>query len=107
MAVNMSFHACTRMSQRAVTPDVIDLALQYGRIFYAAGARHVFVAGRDVPAHLRHLQERLEGVTLVFSLSDDVLITVYRNRNASARIKRLDKTDRSRRRRAACGRHIA
>ena len=37
----------------------------------------------------------------------DVIITAYRNREASARIKRLDKQDRSRRKRALLALGIA
>jgi hypothetical protein len=107
MAMNVSHHASIRMAQRAISAEAIELALQYGRVHHAAGARHVFLAARDLPAHLRHLQERFEGVTVVLDPRFDNVITAYRNRNASAGIKRLDKTDRSRRRREANGRRAA
>jgi hypothetical protein len=107
MIIQMTEHATLRMSQRAISPETIGLALQYGRVYHKAGARHVFLAARDLPPELRRLQERLEGVTLVLDPVHDLLITTYRNRGASAQIKRLDKCDRSRRRRAADQRRAA
>ncbi|MEB3220852.1 MAG: DUF4258 domain-containing protein [Candidatus Sericytochromatia bacterium] len=107
MSVEFSLHAETRMAQRAISSEAIELALRYGRVFYCAGARHIFLAARDLPAHLRRQQERLEGITLVMDPVWDVIITAYRNREASARIKRLDKQDRSRRKRALLALGIA
>lgn len=107
MAIHVSHHASIRMAQRAISAEALELALQYGRVHHSAGARHIFLAARDFPAHLRRSQERFEGVTLVLDPVVDIIITVYRNRNASAGIKRLDKTDRSRRRREAHGRRAA
>ncbi|MEB3330178.1 MAG: hypothetical protein VKQ33_13185 [Candidatus Sericytochromatia bacterium] len=89
----------TRMSQRAISAEAVELVLRYGRVFHCAGARHVFLAARDLPDDLRRQRERLEGITLVMDPVWDVIITAYRNKAASARIKRLDKQDRSRRKR--------
>jgi hypothetical protein len=107
MSLELSSHAATRMSQRAISSEAIELVLRYGRVFHCAGARHVFLAARDLPAHLRRQQERLEGITLVMDPVWDIIITAYRNKEASARIKRLDKLDRSRRKRAMLALGIA
>lgn len=97
--VYLTRHAESRRAQRNLSQRDIEFVLDYGRTMRCAGARHVFLARRDMPAdrQLRRQFERLEGTTLVMCDQGDVpvLITAYRNRNAWKQIRRKAKYDRS------------
>lgn len=79
-----SRHAQLRQAQRNMSNADVDFVLGHGRHVRCAGALHVFLGRRDIPAD-KESQRRfghLEGTVLV--LADDqelVLITAYRNRD--------------------------
>jgi Domain of unknown function (DUF4258) len=78
-------HARTRMSQRAIRLDVMQLAMLFGREVHAANAVFVVVGRREVDdARVDGIDiNDLEGIHVVCSRGGDV-ITVYRDRTLRA-----------------------
>lgn len=84
-APRVTAHARTRMSQRAIRPDVLDLAMLFGREVHAANAVFVVVGHREViEAREDGIDiEFLDGIHVVCSRRGAV-ITVYRDRSLRA-----------------------
>lgn len=62
----LSAHARTRMQQRAIRPEMIDLALRYGTIRYCHGSRVYEVRDRSlVGTPYERMTERLRGLAVV------------------------------------------
>lgn len=82
--IRYTTHAAGRSARRNLSDDDVEFVLAHGRRVHRAGALHVFLAGRDIPADKAIVRRygHLEGTMLV--LSEDsgelVLITAYRNR---------------------------
>ncbi len=78
-------HARTRMSQRAIRPEILRLAMIFGREVHAANAVFVVVGRREVSeARVDGIDiNDLEGIHVVCSRGGDV-ITVYRDRTLRA-----------------------
>jgi hypothetical protein len=90
---HVSKHAEMRMAQRNLTPEEIEVVLQHGRVEYRTGAKFFFLAKRNLPqAETRDL-ERLVGATVI--TAQNVILTVYRDRNAISSIRRKPKLTRS------------
>ncbi|NJO07867.1 MAG: DUF4258 domain-containing protein, partial [Chloroflexaceae bacterium] len=89
--MHCSDHAMYRQAQRNLSDRDVQFVLDYGRTFYCAGAKHVFLGRRDIPRDpdVRRQYARLEGTTLVVSENDGVtvLITAYRNRRGQKHIR--------------------
>jgi hypothetical protein len=78
-------HLHKRMHRRGLSLDAVSAVLTYGRCVYARGAR-VFAIGRreaEAFAHEADL-EPYRGVQVVCDSGDDVVMTIYRNRDFSA-----------------------
>lgn len=87
--IPQTHHLKQRMAQRNISPDDLDFVLQYGKEFHCAGAVHVHLRRRDIPARWQNEYARLEGTTVILSQDEAVAITVYRNRQSGPRrIKR-------------------
>ncbi len=87
MQLNIRYtaHAVSRSAQRNLSFDDVQFVLTHGRRTYCAGALHVFLARRDIPAEKALARQfgHLEGTVLVLSPTADndlTLITAYRNR---------------------------
>ena len=93
-------HARERQAQRNLSAEDVQFVWEYGRAYRCAGAVHVFLGRRDLPADKTMYQRfaRLEGTTLVLDDTDTepVLITVYRNRRGIKRIRSKTKYERCR-----------
>lgn len=78
-------HARTRMSQRAIRPAIVQLAMLFGREVHAANAVFVVVGRREIcEARVDGIDiHDLEGIHVVCSRRGDV-ITVYRDRTLRA-----------------------
>jgi hypothetical protein len=83
-------HAARRMAQRNLDLGDVALVLRFGRRIFNAGAKFYFLGSREVAGAGFPELERLEGTVIVTSHSGSIL-TIYRNRRALARIKRLKK----------------
>lgn len=75
-------HAGNRMNHRRISTASIDLVIEYGRVVFTRGAM-IYAIGRNEVE--RYKKEKVdlsdcEGIQVVCSL-DDVVLTVYRNRN--------------------------
>ncbi len=94
-------HAVHRQAQRNLSDRDVRFVVEHGRRIYCAGALHIFLGQRDIPADraIQRQFRRLEGTTLVMGMLDDalILITAYRNRRGFKQIRSKAKYDRSRR----------
>jgi hypothetical protein len=82
------------MVLRDLTVVDLEYVLWFGRRYYCAGVLHVFMGSRDFPAQDKRIPglARLEGTTIVLDPEDgETVITVYRNRKASGKIRRKAK----------------
>lgn len=91
-------HALHRQAQRNLSDDDIQFVIEHGRRVYCAGALHVFLGGRDIPAGkaVARRYGRLEGTVLVLAGTADelVLVTAYRNRRGLKAVRAKAKYDR-------------
>ena len=96
--IRYTAHALNRQAQRNLSPNDIQFVLQHDRRVHNAGALHVFLGGRDIPADrtLARQYGRLEGTMLVLHLSADeaILVTTYRNRRGLKAVRTKTKYDR-------------
>lgn len=87
----LSAHAIHRQARRNLSQADIEFVLDYGQQRHCAGALHIFLGRRDIPAD-KETQRRfgqLEGTVLVIAETAHgmLLITAYRNREALKRIR--------------------
>lgn len=75
-------HAQKRMAQRNVSEKQVSFILDHGYTVHRAGAVLVSLRGKDIPKTLRANDQfaRLEGVTVVLSRENPIVLTVWRNR---------------------------
>ena len=94
--VKLSTHAHKRVSQRGLTMQEVYFVLNFGRRIFRTGIRFVFLAARDIPRDLMRSHGHLVGATLLVG-GDDTLLTVYKNPQALATIKKKRKNARAER----------
>ena len=96
--VQRTVHALNRQAQRNLSDDDVRFVLAHGRRVHNAGALHVFLGGRDIPADKTLAQRygRLEGTVLVLNCAagEWTLITAYRNRRGLKAVRAKRKYDR-------------
>ena len=80
-------HAQQRMAQRNVSAIQISFILEHGEETHCAGARLVHLRRKDIPKPIRKVDRfaQLEGVTVVMSITEPVIMTVWRNRRHGLR----------------------
>lgn len=80
-------HARRRMAQRNLSCKDIVYAMGHGRVINRAGAVFVHLGRSDIPDEDRAEPSitRLEGVTLVLSAVEPIVLTVWRNREQGLR----------------------
>ena len=78
----MTAHAIRRASQRNLTHQDIDYVLQHGSRIYKAGACFYYLCRKDIPSEDQQEDEitRLEGTAVVLDPEQEMILTVYRNR---------------------------
>lgn len=83
----LTHHARLRMAQRNVSPAQLSFILEHGQEAHCAGAILVTLRRKDIPAELQKQNEFacLEGVTVVLSREEPVVMTVWRNRRQGLR----------------------
>ncbi len=98
MEVTITAHARSRQAQRNLSEQDVQFVLAHGRRYRCAGALHIFLGHRDLPTDKMTYQRfsHLEGTTLVLddTYAEAVLITAYRNRNATKQIRSKRKYER-------------
>jgi len=92
-------HAWRRMTSRGLSKHAVDAALIYGQVAYARGAEIHIIGKRDVEKYARTgIDLRpFENVHVVCSPNNNVVYTVYRNREMGRNYKKKP------RRRKHCG----
>lgn len=82
--IRYTAHALSRRAQRNLSIEDVEFVMTHGRRVRCAGALHVFLGGRDIPAGkaVARRYGHLEGTVLVLSTEYDdlTMITAYRNR---------------------------
>jgi len=75
-------HARQRMAQRNVSEGQISFILEHGEEIHCAGARLVHLRRKDIPQPFRKVDNfaQLVGCTVVLSIADPVIMTVWRDR---------------------------
>jgi len=96
MNIQFTDHARKRMSQRGITRELIQQALDYGHVYHKQGYRFYVMRRKDVPKmwNPKH-QDRLRNIAVVVKpVGDDTytIITVYRSNEAPKHIRRKPKT---------------
>lgn len=95
--IQYTAHAISRRAQRNLSDADVQFVFEYGRRTHTAGALHIFLAGRDIPADRAVVRRfgHLEGTVLVLtSHGDPTLITAYRNRRGFKAVRSKAKYDR-------------
>jgi hypothetical protein len=95
--IRYTAHALSRRAQRNLSDADVQFVIEHGRRTHAAGALHIFLAGRDIPSEKTIARRfgHLEGTVLVLSPdSDPTLITAYRNRRGFKAVRTKAKYDR-------------
>jgi hypothetical protein len=99
----LTAHARRRLAQRRLSEQDLAYVLEHGAWLRRTGVDFCVLRRRDVPSPDRAARHRLEG-TVILVTDDGAAITVYRNRDAPAAIRRKAKHRRASR--WAPGRHI-
>ncbi|RMG65554.1 MAG: DUF4258 domain-containing protein [Calditrichaeota bacterium] len=86
MQLQFTPHARKRMHQRGIKMADVQLALARGQRIYARDTLFVFLGRRQL-IDLGNLAERLEGLTLVIDPKTKTLLTVFRNRRFTRKIR--------------------
>lgn len=93
--MELTSHSMSRMQQRGIPAEALDMVRTYGRRIHCAGAVFCFMGKKDLPDGLSGSdRERLEGLTLVLSPDTDAVVTVYRNKRALREIRRRKRYNR-------------
>jgi hypothetical protein len=91
--VTLSKHARCRGAQSNLSDRDIELVRRYGVLEHRTGVRFYFVGRREVERY-REVEPRLaklHDIAMIVSCDGQVVITVYRNRNALKDIRRKSK----------------
>ncbi|MBF0302727.1 MAG: DUF4258 domain-containing protein [Desulfamplus sp.] len=77
----VTHHAWRRMCGRSVSPDDISSVLMYGRAVYVRGAQIHSIGKQEVKEYKKDGVDlsHAEGIHVVCSPDNQVIITVYRN----------------------------
>ena len=76
--INLTKHAINRMDKRSIDKWQVDQVLAYGRICYNRKAIIYAVGRKEVKEHGRFL-EPCEGVHVICSSANEIVMTTYRN----------------------------
>ena len=74
------------MSQRGITTEMVELALQYGQKIWAKNSLYFFMGKRQAK-RFGKLAEKLEGLVVVIESRTRVMKTVFRNRKWTKKIR--------------------
>lgn len=89
----ISTHHCSeRMSQRGITPMMVEKGFEIGHAIQKQGLDMIVVRKKDIPKGMnRQLAGRLNGLVLLVS-ENNVVLTAYKNsKTASRDLKKKDK----------------
>ena len=82
-SLGLTFHAQLRANARRLGVAAIEAALRYGRVLHVRGAAIHVIGRREVETYKRHNIDLIpfEGVQVVCSRDDRMILTAYRNRD--------------------------
>ncbi len=90
MVDNLTQHVLLRMNARRIPQEAFDIALQYGRKIYAQNSLYFFL-GRKELQRISWLapddREHFEGITIVCDPKHAVVLTCFKNKNFTRRIR--------------------
>lgn len=90
LITNLSYsaHAMERLSLRKISKQIINLCIKHGKVFYKTGVRFYVLLNKNIKEY--NLDSRLEGTCVIIS-DDGKVITAYKNKDISKKIKVLKK----------------
>jgi len=82
-------HAQKRMSERGITPEMVDLALKFGSKMRAPQTLYFFVGKRNIKKmkHLSKEMDHIHGLTLVLDPTGSTIITCFKNKKFPQKIR--------------------
>ena len=90
--MNLSHHSQVRSSQRGITYDLLNLAMDYSEAIFKQGLIFFAVIQRLLPENMdHHLKEKLNNMVVVVSPESNEIVTCYRSPEGIHRIKRKQK----------------
>lgn len=82
----ISKHCSKRMAKRNISKLALDLCLKYGEKIHRTGITFYILLEKTIKEFL--LPEKLEGLCVLVA-EDNNIITVYKNKSALSKIKKL------------------
>jgi hypothetical protein len=90
--LNFSTHSQKRTSQRGISREYIQIALNYCESFFKQGLIYHIVKDNQLPDTLNpHISEKIRNLVIVIANDSSDVVTCYKSNNAIKNIKR--KTD--------------
>lgn len=86
--VSFSEHCLQRLSLRKINKRVVNYCLNYGKVFYKTGIRFYVLLKKQIEEY--NLDSKLEGICVLIS-NDGTIISAYKNKVVTKRIKTLSK----------------
>ena len=84
-------HAKKRAGQRGTALSLVAHVLEVQRCIHRQGYRFYYLTEKDLRYHPPALQDRLRNLVVVMDAWKDVVVTLYKNRQALTRIKKKPK----------------
>lgn len=88
--LQLTHHVLLRMNARRISAEAFHIAMQYGRKIYTDGSLYYFL-GRNELNRMSWLtpddREHWEGITIVSDPKNSVVLTCFKNKNFTRRIR--------------------
>jgi hypothetical protein len=95
MSIALTSHVSARMSQRAISQEMIDCTMDFGEFFHRQGCVMYFLADRNKVIGVDAEVVRASRGLVVIASDDGVIITAYHNRKSGLKdLKKKDKINR-------------
>jgi hypothetical protein len=91
--VSHTKHSKWRASQRGISDQDIQTALDSSQSFFKQGLVFHVVKDKLIPEHLSpETKKRIQNLVIIITGKSDQILTCYKNRNSMHRIKRKSET---------------
>jgi len=81
------------MDQRAISREMLSIALLYGKCFFKQGLSYYYTMAKDLPESLRpSLRGKMDNMVLVVDDNESCVLTAYRSRKGLLHIKKKRKS---------------
>jgi len=88
----LSKHLLTRMDQRGISKDMLEIILLYGKTIFKEGLTYYYMTYKNLPETMSNqLRDRMNNIVLVVDDSSSLILTAYRSRNGLKHVKKKQK----------------